>query len=82
MTFFRYRIRLLNGNEYEEEISVPPGESIIDRINTDANRPVGAYQLLDLVELDPCLGCRENQPNQQAHMDFGGCQYEDPFGEP
>jgi len=23
-----------------------------------------------------CRGCRENQPNQQAHMDVGGCMYE------
>ena len=22
-----------------------------------------------------CQGCLENQPNQQAHMDFGGCLY-------
>jgi len=20
-----------------------------------------------------CIGCRENQPNQLAHMDYGGC---------
>lgn len=22
-----------------------------------------------------CWGCREGQPNQQAHMDIGGCLY-------
>lgn len=22
-----------------------------------------------------CQGCLENQPNQQAHMDLGGCLY-------
>ena len=26
-----------------------------------------------------CWGCRENQPNQAAHIDFGGCLYIDPF---
>ena len=22
-----------------------------------------------------CIGCMENQPNQLAHMDYGGCLY-------
>ena len=25
-----------------------------------------------------CWGCREDQPNQLAHMDYGGCLYSDP----
>lgn len=24
-----------------------------------------------------CSGCKENQPNQMAHMDYGGCLYYD-----
>ena len=24
-----------------------------------------------------CCGCREDQPNQLAHMDYGGCLYTD-----
>ncbi len=24
-----------------------------------------------------CQGCLEEQPNQQAHMDYGGCLYEE-----
>ena len=24
-----------------------------------------------------CWGCRESQPNQLAHMDYGGCLYEE-----
>lgn len=24
-----------------------------------------------------CVGCTENQPNQLAHMDIGGCMYND-----
>jgi len=24
-----------------------------------------------------CWGCREDQPNQLAHMDYGGCMYDD-----
>jgi Ni,Fe-hydrogenase III component G len=23
-----------------------------------------------------CIGCLENQPNQLAHMDYGGCLYD------
>lgn len=26
---------------------------------------------------ETCLGCLENQPNQLAHMDTGGCLYEE-----
>jgi thiol-disulfide isomerase/thioredoxin len=26
---------------------------------------------------EPCWGCRENQPNQLAHMDVGGCLYQE-----
>ena len=26
---------------------------------------------------DNCIGCLENQPNQQAHMGPGGCLYEE-----
>ena len=25
---------------------------------------------------DGCWGCKENQPNQMAHMDPGGCLYD------
>lgn len=24
-----------------------------------------------------CIGCLEEQPNQLAHMDYGGCMYDD-----
>ena len=24
-----------------------------------------------------CVGCQENQPNQLAHMAYGGCLYDD-----
>jgi len=30
---------------------------------------------LDIKEVEPCLGCEEEQPNQLAHCDFGGCLY-------
>ena len=32
---------------------------------------------IDITEDIPqiCQGCVENQPNQQAHMDYGGCLY-------
>lgn len=28
-------------------------------------------------EVDTCVGCREDQPNQQAHMGPGGCLADD-----
>jgi hypothetical protein len=28
-------------------------------------------------DVKECTGCLENQPNQQAHMDYGGCLYDD-----
>ena len=30
--------------------------------------------------MPPCPGCRENQPNQSAHMVPGGCLYDDSNG--
>lgn len=27
--------------------------------------------------LTTCRGCIENQANQQAHMDYGGCMFDD-----
>jgi len=32
-------------------------------------------QILTNVGISTCLGCRENQPNQLAHVDYGGCLY-------
>ena len=32
---------------------------------------------LSIVKADSCWGCREEQPNQLAHMDPGGCLYKD-----
>lgn len=29
-------------------------------------------------DADTCWGCRTAEPNQQAHMDVGGCLYQDP----
>lgn len=29
-------------------------------------------------DADTCWGCRTGEPNQQAHMDVGGCLYQDP----
>ena len=30
-------------------------------------------ELSESGDLKECLGCQENQPNQLAHMDYGGC---------
>jgi hypothetical protein len=37
-----------------------------------------------LLNLEPtipvlCVGCLENQPNQLAHMDYGGCLYTETY---
>jgi hypothetical protein len=41
-------------------------QSIINDISNDDNN-----------EEITCTGCLEGQPNQQAHMDIGGCMYEE-----
>lgn len=33
------------------------------------------YKVID--DTITCVGCVENQPNQLAHMDIGGCMYND-----
>ena len=45
-----------------------------DITKTEANQCLKVYGC-KLPET--CLGCLENQPNQLAHMDTGGCLYEE-----
>lgn len=39
----------------------------------------GGYTAPPAPESPTCSGCRDNQPNQQAHMDPGGCLYSEEF---
>ena len=32
-------------------------------------------KIMSLKVVSKCWGCREDQPNQLAHMDYGGCLY-------
>lgn len=39
-------------------------------------QPVCIWPSLNNMASSPtCWGCQEGQPNQLAHMDFGGCMY-------
>lgn len=39
----------------------------------------GGYTAPPAPENPTCSGCRDNQPNQMAHMDPGGCLYSEEF---
>ena len=34
------------------------------------------YEVIS-ISIPSCSGCRYNQPNQQAHKDYGGCMCQD-----
>ena len=59
--------------------SVPKvSKSIKDSTNNSDSSENLETESSNLDSWDPestCWGCREGQPNQQAHMDRGGCLY-------
>ena len=57
-----------NENEHTDDDSCVPMDTTEDLIEN---------LMEDLTEstIITCWGCRENQPNQEAHMDYGGCLY-------
>ncbi len=52
-------------------------QSIINDISNDDNNAQSITQNTQTIEEITCTGCLEGQPNQQAHMDIGGCMYEE-----
>ena len=60
---------------YNNGDEVPREE--LERILWKIDKPL--YTCISLVNVKniSCQGCREDLPNQKAHMDYGGCLYEE-----
>lgn len=69
-------------NKIEFTICVSPDECVLDVIEkylrNCENSQSQIYTLVSIVLMKTtCEGCRNNQPNQLAHMDVGGCMYDE-----
>ncbi len=60
-------------NTFEKYLSKESLSQILKEILDD----LSSTKQRDDENIITCQGCLENQPNQQAHMDFGGCLYLD-----
>ena len=66
----------------QEKISTDSKSDISKSIKDSSNNSnLGKNEEMESSNFDSwdsestCWGCREGQPNQQAHMDIGGCLY-------
>jgi len=79
---FKVIVQDKNYNKIEFTICVSPDECVLDVIgkylqNYDKQNSQ-IYTLVSIVLMKTtCEGCRTNQPNQLAHMDVGGCMYDE-----
>ncbi|ARF09944.1 hypothetical protein Indivirus_6_10 [Indivirus ILV1] len=55
---------------------VDQNEEIMDKINDLIGEEKGV-NIKSIRLISSCIGCREDQPNQLAHMEPGGCLYND-----
>jgi hypothetical protein len=70
----RFLLRSLRRHCEEAEIQ----KVIIDFIDAYVDEGLSRAEgnaILTNIGIQTCLGCRENQPNQLAHVDYGGCLY-------
>lgn len=79
---FNYLVSLPNGSERSGIVMVDGLKTVEEALQCEyvqeqITSGVGnkEYKILSLT-MPSCEGCRENQPNQQAHMDYGGCLYD------
>ena len=65
-------------SSFEYQFHVEPGQEIMDiikeLIKKETSQPIHEI-IIRSVKIITCLGCIEDQPNQLAHMDPGGCLY-------
>jgi len=78
MSIFSAIITDLFKNTIENTISTfknyLSNENIINILNNVIKKIQEKNQEINKIT---CQGCLEEQPNQQAHMDYGGCLYEE-----
>jgi len=79
---FYYVIASVDGKEANgtlllgEEVTVDQALSS-SYVDGELRSAVGGDYKVLMFSMPECQGCRENQPNQQAHMDYGGCLADD-----
>lgn len=71
-----YNVSLLTneGKKASFTMSITPGKNIIAKIDKTAAK-LGPYKIIS-IRKNTCIGCIYNEPNQESHMDIGGCLYE------
>ncbi len=74
---FVYEYTFLFKVEQQEEIVGKIRQLIDQQREIPYHRPVNNIKIIRMKLVSSCIGCREDQPNQQAHMDPGGCLYVD-----
>jgi len=70
----RFLLRSLRRHSDEAETQKVVIDFVEAYIEEGLSREEG-NSILRNVGISTCLGCRENQPNQLAHIDYGGCLY-------
>jgi hypothetical protein len=70
----RFLLRSLRRHSDEAETQKVVIDFVEAYIEEGLSREEG-NSILQNVGISTCLGCRENQPNQLAHIDYGGCLY-------
>lgn len=70
----RFLLRSLRRHCDEPEIQKIVIDFVDEYVDEGLSRAEG-NSILTNVGIQTCLGCREKQPNQIAHMDYGGCLY-------
>jgi hypothetical protein len=70
----RFLLRSLRRHSDEAETQKVVIDFVEAYIEEGLSREEG-NSILQYVGISTCLGCRENQPNQLAHIDYGGCLY-------
>ena len=77
---FKLGIQHEINHTYKYEFSVDHREEIIDKVKEllkeDGICVLNNLQVKSIKILPSCSACREDQPNQLAHMDYGGCMYD------
>ena len=61
--------------KFSLQFFVEQNEEIIDKIQ-ELEPYCNDIKIENIKLISSCIGCREEQPNQLAHMDFGGCLYQ------
>lgn len=81
MSCYAYDIELdsgeaLSGFLYFAALPVVELDKLMTELQAEVlTRTESKFRLIRIESVSGCSGCRENQANQLAHCDYGGCLY-------